>query len=109
MFEITDEQLLDIANDYCVDIDKVNEYKEVLLKSQLISDEEGLCRVLAAAIDISNPPVMPEGLELPPEMNEKLSDGDILKKAMMAVYDSEDTELIAADVELMLSSRVKTQ
>jgi hypothetical protein len=109
MFEITDEQLLDIASDYGVDIDKANEYKELLLKSQLIGDEEGLCRVLAAVLDNSNPPVMPEGLELPPEMNKKLSDEDILKKALLTVYDGMDESLIDEDVERMLSPQIRKQ
>ena len=109
MFEITDKQLSDIASDYGADIDKVDEYKELLLKSQIIGDEEELCSVLAIVMENSNPPVMPEGLELPPEMNEKLSDEDILKKAMMAVYDGMDESLIDEDVERMLSPKIRKQ
>ena len=107
MFEITDQQLLDIAKDYCVDIDKVNRYKELLLGSQLISDEEKFCAVLSSAVDISNPPVTPEGLELPPEMEKPLTEREILRKALMNVYDSEDPELIDADVEAMIQAMKK--
>jgi hypothetical protein len=104
MFEIPEETLLDIASDYGVDIDKVNRFKELLSGSQLIGDEEELCRVLSAALDISNPIVMPEGLKMPEEMDKPLTEREILEKALIAVYDSEDPRVISADVEGMLSA-----
>ncbi len=104
MFEIPEETLKQIAADYGVDIDKVNRFKKLLSGSQLIGDEEGLCNVLSAAIDISNPIVIPEGLEMPEEMNKPLTEGEILKKALTAVYDSEDPRVIDADVGIMLAA-----
>jgi hypothetical protein len=103
MFEIPAERLLEIAKDYGSDIDEVNRIKDLLLKSQIIGDEEDLCNVLSAAMDASNPTVMPEGLKLPPEIEKPLTDEEILRKALTTVYDGEDPSVIDADVEAMLS------
>ena len=107
MFEVTEEEIQRLADEYEIGDKVVRRYATLLQSSTLIPDQDTFNSVLEEAIQISNPlPTWPH------DMNETRGRGrsaeSVLKKALLIVVGSDD-DSIAEDVECMLGQEEEKQ
>lgn len=100
MFEIEEELLENLADEYDVGIDTVRDYAVTLLNCELLKDEETYERVLENAVSMVNPiiakPIKQE------EVFERRSKKDILSKVLEITFIHADEDEIEDSVNKMI-------